>query len=162
MTRFFIGLYSCLLGLAAVSFFINWSVYRKNRARVGEIKVHWRIRFNFAFPENWFILALVLGYLAVCIALLAANPKSIAGYHWLVMLALGLSFFPRYNFVDIGSKGVLDRRVFIPWQAVSERRVIEDNGRRRLELRIIPAAGLETDRRMIKIRIPKNVSLVLD
>lgn len=162
MTRFFIGLYSCLLGLAAASFFINLSVYRKNRARVGEIKAHWRIRFNFAFPENWFILALVLGYLAVCIVLLAANPKSIAGYHWLVILALGFSFFPRFNFVDIGTKGILDRWVFIPWEAVRERWVVEDNGRRRLELRIVPAAGLETDRRTRSIRIPKNVSLVLN
>jgi len=162
MSRFFIGLYSCLLVLAAASFYINLRAYRKNRTRVGEIKAHWRIRFNFVFPENWFILALVLGYLAVCIVLLGTNPKSIAGYHWLVILALGLSFFPRYNYVDIGSKGLLDRWVFIPWEAVSERWVIEDNGRKYLELRIMPLAGLETDRRIRRVRIPKNVSLVLD
>jgi hypothetical protein len=162
MTRFFIALYACLLGLAVASFFINLSAYRMNRARVGEIKVHWRIRFNFAFPESWLILALVLGYLAVCAALLAGNPGSIAGTHWLVMLALGFSFYPRYNFVEIGTKGILDRHIFIPWEAVSEKRVVEDNGRRRLELRIIPAPGLETGRRMMRIRIPKNVSLVLN
>jgi hypothetical protein len=162
MNRFFIVLYSGFTALAAASFIINLGAYRKSRQRVGEIKAHWRVRFNFAFPENWLILALVLGYLAVCAVLLARSPASVAGYHGLVVLAIGFSFFPRFNFVDIGSKGILDRWIFIPWEAVSERWVVEDRGRRRLELRIVPAAGLETNKRTRSIRVPRNVSLVLD
>lgn len=162
MNRFFIIFYSALAAAAVSILVFNIRAYRQSKVRVGQVRTHWRIRFNFAFPENWLILILVLGYLAVCAVLLVTRPKAIDGYHWLVILMLGMAFYPRFNFVDIGSEGVLDRLVFIPWSAVCERRVVEDRGRRYLELRIVPGPGVDTGQRLRRIRVPKNISLVLD
>jgi hypothetical protein len=162
VSSFFIVFYAALFAAAVAIFVFNLRAYHQSRTRVGEVRAHWTIRFNFAFPENWLILALVLGYAAVCAVLLITKPRSIDGYHWLVILMVGMAFYPRFNFVDIGTEGVLDRRIFIPWSAVNERRVVEDKGRRYLELRITPGPGVETGQRLKRIRVPKNISLVLD
>lgn len=162
MSRFWIFLDGGLLILSALIFIVNVKAYRRNKKRVGRIRAQWRIRFNFAFKESRFLLVLLLALLAVGAALLCAGPGLITGLDGLTILCLGLAFFPRYNFVAIGTEGILDRWVFIPWKSVKQKRVVEDRGRRYLELKVTAWPGSQTDDRLMRIRVPGDVSLILD
>jgi hypothetical protein len=163
MTRTAIILDSAVFVLAVIVFALSLKSYRRNKRLVGRVQAQWSIRFNLAYPWEWLRWLSLFGLLGLAAALLVLKPAVIDPYGALALVFLVLAFFPRNNFVVVGEAGILDRSVFVPWTAVRERRIVEDRGRRYLEIKAASgregAAGPIQARR---IRIPKNISLVLE
>lgn len=153
---------AALLALAAVLFILNYRGYRARKRLVGTVRAEWSLRFHLAFPWEWARLAALVVCLASAITVAVTRSPAEDPFGPAVILALVLAFFPRNNFVVIGSAGVLDRWIFIPWERITNKRVVETGGRRYLELEITPEDGDSREVRTKRLRVPRDVSLVLD
>lgn len=151
-----------ILFLAVLVLGLNSASYRNSKRLVGKVKAQWRLRFNLAFPWEWLRFVLFLGSLAGAAVIAARRPLDVDSFGSLALACLVLAFFPRYNFIVVGSEGLLDRWIFIPWASVKERRLVEERGRRYLMLKIADEPGPGAVERLRRIRVPGNVSLVLD
>jgi len=162
MVRVWIAFDIGLFILAVPVFVHNLKAYRRNVERLGSIQARWSIRYDLSLGENRFRLILLLLLIVLWVVLLSRRPGLVPWVDGLAIIVLSLAFFPRYNFIVVGSEGVLDRWIFIPWTSVRERRIVEDRGRKRLELRLAPEPGSGGAGRVKVIRVPPDVSLVLD
>lgn len=162
MTRTAIVLDSVVFILAVVAFILNLASFRRSRKLVGRVQAQWSERFNPAYPGEWLRWALLVGVLGMAVALFFLRPASIDPYWSLGLVFLILAFFPRNNFIVVGEAGLLDRSVFIPWSSVRERRIVEERGRRYLEIKVAPGDDGVTPVKTRRIRVPGNVSLVLE
>ncbi len=151
-----------ILVLAVLMLFVNWISYRNSKRLVGDVRAKWKLHFNLAFPWEWLRLVFLLGSLAAAVTVAIKRPLDIDSFGSLALVCLVLSFFPRNNFIVVGSSGLLDRWIFIPWTAVTDKRLVEDRGRRYLELRISSEPEGGRPEQTKRIRVPGNVSLVLD
>jgi hypothetical protein len=151
-----------ILVLAIAAFAANLISYRNSKRLVGDVKAKWALRFNLAFPWEWLRIILLLGILAIAVLVAIERPPDVDSFGSLALAFLVLAFFPRNNCVVVGSAGLLDRRVFIPWTSVKEKRLVEERGRRYLELKIAAEPGTGAAEHLRRIRVPGNVSLVLD
>jgi MFS superfamily sulfate permease-like transporter len=151
-----------VLAAAVAAFIINLRFLRRGKRRVGRVVAQWRIRFNLSLPWEWLRLALLLALIVLVLTLWRTKPLS---GDWLGTLAVALlvaAFFPRDNHVIVGTRGVLDRWRFVPWSSVEGRRLVEDRGRRILELRVRPDRTSRNPGGTRRIRVPWNVALDLD
>ena len=162
MTRTTIILDSAVLVLAVIAFILNLNAYRRSKRLVGRVRAEWSIRFNLSYPWEWLRWLLLLALLAIVVFALVARPAAYDAYWSLAVVCLALAFFPRNNFIVIGEAGLLDRSVFLPWTSIREKKIVEDGGRRYLELKIASGGNGTAIAETRRIRVPANVSLVLD
>jgi len=160
--EFRIGFDLSLIILSAVIFAANLKTLKRNRARLGRVQASWRLGFNFALPGSRLRAVLLLVPAAAGAVWLNSQPGSVKWLDALSFVCLGLAFYPRYNFAAVGREGVLDRWVVIPWESVGEKRVVEEGGRRHLELRLKPEPVGRAEAKVVRIRVPSDVSLTLD
>ncbi len=162
MTRTAIVLDSVVFILAVIAFILNLSSFRRSRKLVGRVQAQWSERFNPAYPRERLRWVFLIGVLGMAVALFFLRPASADPYWSLGLVFLILAFYPRNNFVVIGDAGLLDRSVFIPWSSVRERRIVEEKGRRYLEIKVASDQDGMTPVRTRRIRVPGNVSLMLE
>ncbi len=162
MTRTAIILDVIVFVLAIAAFFLNLASFRRGKRLVGVVRAQWSVRFNLSYPWErlrWLFLAGLFGTAAVLVFL---RPAVSDPYWSLGLVLLVLAFYPRNNIIVVGDAGLLDRSVFVPWSSVRERRVVEEKGRRYLEIKMGSGEDGTGPLRMKKIRIPENVSLTLE
>ena len=162
MTRTAIILDSVVFVLALAAFVLNLRSYRKSKRLVGRVEAQWSVRFNLAYSWEWLRWVCLVGVLGVAVALIYLRPAAVDPYWSLGLVLLVLAFYPRSTFVVVGDAGLLDRSVFVPWSSVRERKVVEDKGRRYLEVKIESGRDGTSPVETRRIRLPKDVSLTME
>ncbi len=146
---------------AVILFWLSLRKYHERKKRVGTVWAAWSLWLNPSLPWGWVRLAALLVGVGAASFVFLARPLGADPLGGAVFIALVLAFYPCNSFFVIGSEGVLDRWVFIPWDRIRSKQVVEMKSRRYLELEIAPEAGRQTAFQIIRRRVPEGISLDL-
>jgi len=128
---------------------------RQKKKSIGTIQAKWSSKLNLSFPMSWVRWAAIVLYLFWCVYQVVRAPRANAGHFSFMFLVIILSFAPRWT-VYLGSDGIISNMKEIPWEKLSEKKVVREGRNRYLymkESQVSAQAKVKT----WKIRLPKHV-----
>ena len=150
--------YTATLIISLLIFFWHRKNLNKKKKSIGPVQAKWSTLFNLSFPRNWLRCSLISAYLLWNVYWLVKEPASNGPHFSFMLLAILLSFAPRWN-VYFGSQGMILNMKVILWKNIKEKEIIS-RGRRKYLLMKSPISTASWQARR-KIPLPQNARFCL-
>jgi len=153
-------IYIAIALLGVFNYFFNLYRLDSKKKLIGKIHSKWSSKFNLTFPINWVNWIAVIAYLLLSFSLIITEPHRDNDYTLLVLFIIFLSFYPRWNII-VGSKGIIMEMEIIFWENIIERRIIDKEKYRYLELKWASDSA-PFEKKTKRISIPSKLPDILN